>query len=110
MTHGEGSEKPRNEYRIQITGLPTSYFEPEIRGKTLILGWWDKVGVFAGFDYNKHSGMLGSSPSIQIREQYLRNAHINGFSPCNKGNEEIVIAFKPSFFIGECQVNNDVVW
>jgi len=54
--------------------------------------------------------MLGSSPSIQIREQYLRNAHINGFSPCNKGNEEIVIAFKPSFFIGECQVNNDVVW
>lgn len=99
LTHGGGSARPRSEYRIQITGLPTSYFEPEIGGKTLILGWWDDVGVFAGFDYNKHSGLLGSSPSIQIREQYLRNAHINGFSACDKGNEEIAIAFKPSFFI-----------
>ncbi len=99
LTHGGGSARPRSEYRIQITGLPTSYFEPEIGGKTLILGWWDDVGVFAGFDYNKHSGLLGSSPSIQIREQYLRNAHVNGFSACDKGNEEIAIAFKPSFFI-----------
>ncbi|MEH1911436.1 MAG: HNH endonuclease [Nostoc sp.] len=99
LTHGGGSARPRSEYRIQITGLPTSSFEPEIGGKTLILGWWDEVGVFAGFDYNKHSGILGSSPSIQIREQYLRNAHINGFSACDKGNEEIAIAFKPSFFI-----------
>ncbi|GAB4327688.1 MAG: hypothetical protein OHK0047_13660 [Leptolyngbyaceae cyanobacterium] len=99
LTHGGGSARPRSEYRIQITGLSTNYFEPEIGGKTLILGWWDEVGVFAGFDYNKHSGILGSSPSIQIREQYLRNAHINGFSACDKGNEEIAIAFKPSFFI-----------
>ncbi|MBF2085322.1 HNH endonuclease [Thermoleptolyngbya sp. C42_A2020_037] len=99
LTHGGGSARPRSEYRIQITGLSTSYFEPEIGGKTLILGWWDEVGVFAGFDYNKHSGTLGSSPSIQIREQFLRNAHINGFSACDKGNEEIAIAFKPSFFI-----------
>lgn len=99
LTHGGGSARPRSEYRIQITGLSTDYFEPEIEGKTLILGWWDEVGVFAGFDYNKHSGILGSSPSIQIREQFLRNAHINGFSACDKGNEEIAIAFKPSFFI-----------
>jgi putative restriction endonuclease len=99
LTHGGGAARPRSEYRIQITGLPTRYFEPEIEGKTLILGWWDEVEVFAGFDYSKHSGILGSSPSIQIREQYLRNAHINGFSACDKGNEEIAIAFKPSFFI-----------
>lgn len=99
LTHGGGSARPRGEYRIQITGLSTNYFEPEIGGKTLILGWWDEVGVFAGFDYNKHSGVLGSSPSIQIREQYLRSAHINGFSACDKGNEEIAIAFRPNFFI-----------
>jgi len=99
LTHGGGMARPRSEYRIQITGLSTDYFEPEVDGKTLILGWWDEAEVFAGFDYNKHSGTLGSSPSIQIREQYLRNAHLNGFSACNKGNKEIAIAFKPSFFV-----------
>lgn len=99
LTHGGGVARPRSEYRIQITGLSNNYFEPEIWGKTLILGWWNEVGVFAGFDYNKHSGILGASPSIQIREQYLRNAHVNGFSTCNKGNEEIAITFKPNFFV-----------
>jgi putative restriction endonuclease len=99
LTHGGGAARPRSEYRIQITGLPTRSFEPEIGGKTLILGWWDDVEVFAGFDYDKHSGILGSSPSIQIREQYLRNAHLNGFSACDKGNEEIAIAFQPNFFV-----------
>jgi putative restriction endonuclease len=99
LTHGGGAKRPRNEYRIQITGLSTNYFEPELGGKTLILGWWDEAEVFAGFDYNKHSDILGSSPSIQIREQYLRNAHVNGFSICNKGNQEIAIAFKPNFLV-----------
>jgi putative restriction endonuclease len=64
----------------------------------LILGWWEKIGVFAGFDFNKHNGNLGASPSIQIREENLRNALINGFSPCDRGNGEITIAFRPDFF------------
>lgn len=94
-----GNNRPLDEYRIQPTGLPNQCFEPESSGYTLILGWWDGVGVFTGFDYGKHTGILGTSSSLQIREQYLRNAHINGFSACDKGNEEIAIAFKPSFFI-----------
>lgn len=99
LTHGGGKARPRSEYRIQITGLASRSFEPELDGKTLILGWWDDVEVFAGFDYEKHSGVFGASPSIQIREQYLRDAHLNGFSACNKGNGEIAVAFKPNFFV-----------
>jgi putative restriction endonuclease len=97
MTHGGGRLRPADEYRIQITGVLR--FEPEPEGKTLILGWWDEAGVFAGFDYRKHSGPLGASPSMQIREQFLREAYENGFSPCNKGNREIAIAFRPDFLV-----------
>ncbi|WP_447972815.1 HNH endonuclease [Nitrospira sp. Kam-Ns4a] len=96
LTHGGGAARPLDEYRIQITGV--ARFEPEPGGKTLILGWWDEAEVFAGFDYRKHSGLLGASPSIQIREAFLRDAYQRGFSPCDKGNREVAIAFKPSFF------------
>jgi putative restriction endonuclease len=101
LTHGGGAARPADEYRIQITGLPepsgSQEFFPEIGGKTLILGWWDDVGVFAGFDYNFHAGPLGKSPSIQIREDALQSAHINGFAPHNRGNGELAIAFRPGF-------------
>jgi putative restriction endonuclease len=97
LTHGGGAARPADEYRIQITGI--TRFEPDPEGKTLILGWWDEGRVFAGFDYRKHSGALGASPSIQIRERFLREAHQRGFSPCDKGNREIAIAFRPDFFV-----------
>lgn len=90
-----------DEYRIQITGA--DHFEQKEGEKTLILGWWGAVGVFAGFDFTKHTGKLGFSPSIQIREEFLRKALINGFSPCNKGNNEIAVAFRPDFFVNYIQ-------
>ncbi len=62
-----------------------------------------KIGVFAGFDYTKHTRKLGFSPSMQIREEFLRRALIKGFSPCDKGNNEIAIAFRPDFFVGYVQ-------
>jgi len=101
LTHGGGAARAPDEYRIQITGA--SHFEQHAGEKTVILGWWDSVGVFAGFDYAKHSGKLGFSPSIQIREESLRKALINGFSPCNKGNNEIAVAFRPDFFVNYIQ-------
>jgi putative restriction endonuclease len=97
MTHGGGAARPVDEYRIQITGI--DHFEPEPQGKTLILGWWGEAEVFSGFDFRKHAGHLGYSPSIQIREQYLRDAYEHGFAPCNKGNQELAIAFRPDFLI-----------
>lgn len=101
LTHGGGSARPKDEYRIQITGV--NHFEQNTGEITLILGWWGEVGVFAGFDYNKHIGKLGFSPSIQIREEFLRNALINGFSPCDKGNDEIALAFRTDFFVDYIQ-------
>jgi putative restriction endonuclease len=93
--------RPADEYRIQITGV--SRFEQRTNEKTLILGWWDSVGVYAGFDFQKHAGKLGYSPSIQIREDCLRKALLNGFSPCDKGNKEVAIAFRPDFFVSYVQ-------
>ncbi len=97
LTHGGGKARPKNEYRIQITG--TDHFDIKPGEKTLILGWWEEVEVFAGFDVRKHLGKLGFSPSIQIREEALHDAYVNGFAPCDKGNQEIAIAFRPDFFV-----------
>ena len=101
LTHGGGPARPKDEYRIQITGA--DHFIKNPGEKTLILGWWSNVGVFAGFDFTKHTGKLGSSPSMQIREEFLRKALLNGFSPCDKGNKEIAVAFRPDFFVGYVQ-------
>lgn len=97
LTHGGGAKRPKEEYRIQITG--TDQFLKKEGETTLILGWWSDMDVFAGFDFNKHTSKLGFSPSFQIREESLRKAYINGVSPCDKGNQEIAIAFRPDFFI-----------
>lgn len=101
VTHGGGSVRSATEYRIQVTGAVgpagLNKFIPEMGGKTLILGWWDKAGVFVGFDYARHSGSLGASPSMQIDEETLRAAHVSGFATHAKGNGEIAIAFRPNF-------------
>ncbi|CAN5216368.1 hypothetical protein BH18GEM1_BH18GEM1_15100 [soil metagenome] len=98
LTHGGGPVRPVDEYRIQITGIPNEvgFLAVDVE-KVLILGWWDEAGVFAGFDYQRHRGSLGSSPSIQIREEALRKAVINGFATHNKGSGEIALAFRPEF-------------
>lgn len=94
LTHG-GRNRPVDEWRIQVTGVER--FEPEIGGKTLILGWRDDIGVFAGFDFSHHRGDFGASPSIQIREAALNHALDHGFAVHNKGNGELSIGFRPDF-------------
>ena len=88
-----GQNRPKDEWRIQATGV--DHFEPEPDGKTLILGWQDEWEVFAGFDFSCHQGNLGYSPSIQLREAALHQAIVSGFAPHNKGNGELAIAFRP---------------
>ena len=97
LTHGGGSARPGDEYRIQVKVREA--FSEETGWTTLILGWWDEVGVFAGFDLRKHYGLPGWSSSIQIKEEALRDAYINGFAATDKGNQEIAMAFRPDFFI-----------
>jgi putative restriction endonuclease len=89
--------KPRNpdEYRIQVK---VDRFQQVSGQKTLVLGWSDDIGVFAGFDVRRHSGKLGYSSSIQVSLETLRKATINGISAHDKGNKEIAVAFLPEFF------------
>lgn len=95
LTHGGGAARPAHEYRIQITGVPR--FENPPGEKTLILGWSEDFEVFAGFDYRRHSGALGASPSMQISQDALRSAQMHGFAPSEKGNGETAIAFRSDF-------------
>jgi putative restriction endonuclease len=97
LTHG-GYPRDPNELRIQITGVD----EIELRegDRTLLLGWSEPLGVFAGFDATKHQiPMAGRSPSLQIRREALEKAGVNGFYPQSRGNDEIAVAFRPDFFI-----------
>ena len=95
ISHGGGKKRSPTEYRIQITGVTQFGLQPNAR--TLILGWWDEAGVFAGWDLRQHSGLLGSSPSMQIDESALRKATYAGFAPYTKSNSETALAFRPDF-------------
>jgi putative restriction endonuclease len=87
--------RPHNEYRIQVK---VDKIEREIGYVNLLLGWWEEGNVFAGFDIRKHETPAWSA-SIQIKEEALRAAYINGFATSDKGNEEIAIAFRKDFFV-----------
>ncbi|TQV83043.1 HNH endonuclease [Denitrobaculum tricleocarpae] len=100
LTFGGRASLP-NEWRIQVTGLPEiegrQRFVPEVGGKTAILGWCDDLRVFAAYDISRHSGPLGGSPSIQIRQPALESAHINGLAHQFKGEEEVAFAVKSAY-------------
>jgi len=95
ISHGGGRRRSANEFRIQVK---EPIIEQNENCKTLILGYYDLLKVFAGWDTSKHHAP-GYSASLQIREENLIQASITGFSPCNKGNGEIAVAFKPDFFV-----------
>ena len=45
-THGGGSARAKDEYRVQLTGVVPSAVEGEV---TLLLGWHSGYEVFVGF-------------------------------------------------------------
>lgn len=94
ISHG-GKNRPDDEYRIQVTGVKN--FDPIAGASNLVLGWWDTIGVFGGWDIKQHAGSLGASPSLQIIEGALRKALQTGFAPYVKENNETAIAFRPDF-------------
>jgi len=106
LSHGGGAKRPKDEYRIQITGI--SNFIQEEGKRTLILGYWDELNVFVGFDISKHSGKLGTSPSLQIRESAIHKALLNGIATYDKDNAEIAVAFKPEYIID--YINDIAKW
>jgi putative restriction endonuclease len=100
ITHG-GRKRSADEYRVQVTGVPS--IEQQAEYKTLILGYWDEQGVFAGWDVNFHAGPSSFSPSLQIREQYLITAAQNDFAVCPKDQGELAVAFSSSFLLTYCR-------
>lgn len=94
LTHGGGSARPVDEYRIQLTSVtPPLPENPD--GPTLMLGYDPGTKCFAGFDLRKHRDFSLRSPSIQININALRNAVRDGFTFVRKGNDEIAIGFRP---------------
>jgi len=96
ISHGGGRARAANEYRIQFKEPLVAV---ESGFKTLILGYYETLNVFAGWDMTKHLGAPGYSASFQIKQENLEKASMYGFSPCDKGNGEIAVAFRPNFFV-----------
>jgi putative restriction endonuclease len=95
-THGGGSARAADEYRVQLTGVVPNINPGET---TLLLGWHDGYGVFVAFDINKHVGQSSHSPSIQVKEDTLANAHQHAFSIYKRQNKEIAVAFRRELFV-----------
>lgn len=95
-THGGGAARRVDEYRIQLTGAVPDVLPGE---KTLLLGWHEGYGVFAAFDVTRHIRQTSSSPSIQVGQSALLNAHTHTFASYKRGNDEVVIAFRPEYLV-----------
>lgn len=101
LTHGGGAARPKDEYRIQLTGVqPPLPLNPD--GPTILVGYEPNLGCFAGFDLSKHRQFSVNSPSIQIPITTLHEALQHGFSFVTKGNDEIAIGIRPDQFLAYC--------
>lgn len=107
LTHGGGAARPRDEYRIQLTGVaPPLVLNPD--GVTVLIGYEPNLNCFAGFDLSKHETFSRRSPSIQININALRSALRDGLTFARKGNDEIAIAFRPDHILSYA-VNSDAL-
>lgn len=102
VTHGGGPARAPDEYRIQITGVPSIEVSPP--SKTLLLGWDDRYKVFVGFNATRYRS-FGASPSLQVKEGILSKAADEGMAlqPKEKdqaGNVlEVAVAFRAEYLI-----------
>ncbi|MBI1785198.1 HNH endonuclease [Candidatus Sumerlaeota bacterium] len=94
-THG-GKHRAEDEYRVQLTGVVPAAEKGET---TLLLGWHEGYRVFVGFDIRKHKGQASASPSIQVKEGSLLNAHNHAFAAYDRANGEIAVCFRPEFIV-----------
>lgn len=97
LTAGGRSGTRPFERRIQPTGL-NGRFKASTGMRTLILGWSDEAEVFAAFDYQYHSGAIGSSSSIQTDIHALEAAANDGLGIGAKASGELSIAIRPDMF------------
>lgn len=97
---GPPGVRPEDEFRIQLT----SVVPPIITSHdfaTVLLGWHERLEVFAGFDVSRRPQRWGASPSVQIRGSALREAARRGFGvhPRATAGRELAVAFSPECFM-----------
>lgn len=93
VTHGGGERRPASEYRIQIANLPPPTSDPP-GSVRLVLGWFEDLSVFAGFDAARHFKEGPSPSSVQVSLATLIRAHELGFATQTKGDDDVVCAFQ----------------
>ncbi len=93
LTHGGRSNLP-NELRIQMTGVE-SPLQKNASGPTLLLGFHQDTGIFAGFDPDRHTHFTTGSPSVQVSLDCIHQALQNGLAFARKSSDEIVVCFRP---------------
>lgn len=97
LTHGGRRTLP-DEYRIQMTSV-TSPLQINPGGYTALLGYFPDLGMFAGFDLEKHRTFTTGSPSIQIDINAIHVALQNGWSFHTKTNDEIAVGIRPDLLL-----------
>lgn len=95
------SEGSGNEYSMDIEDLERCSMSTA--NGSMLLGWWDQARVFAGFNTKKHLVTPEKSTFVHVAEGALREAYLYGFSPWLSGKRELVLAFRPDFFMTYAQ-------
>ncbi len=93
LTHGGRPNLP-DEYRIQMTTV-ASPLELNPNGYTALLGYEPNIGVFAGFDIERHRTFTPGSSSVQADLNCLHAALQHGFGFDRKTNDEIAVGVRP---------------
>lgn len=83
-----------NEYRIQMTTV-RSPLSLNPNGLTVLLGYEQDSGVFAGFDFRRHRTFTEGSASVQTDLPIVRAAIQSGLSFHRKSNAEIAVGVRP---------------
>lgn len=97
LTPGGRAQLP-NEYRIQMTGV-RSPLRLNLKGPTLLLGYYPETGYFAGFDLERHHEFTEGSPSVQISITALEEARGKGLALALKENAEVAIGIRPDHLL-----------
>ncbi|MGK0722499.1 HNH endonuclease [Leucobacter sp. W1478] len=98
-THGGGSHRAADEFRIQITGHVPETISGE---QTIILGWSAEFNVFVGWDSNFHIDRRASSPSLQVRADTMKAASTDGIAAARRGSGDVVVAVRPELLAAYC--------
>ena len=97
LTHGGRARLP-GEYRIQMTTVD-SPLALNPNGYTVLMGYDPNLGVFGGFDLERHQTFTAGSPSVQISLAALQDALQNGLSFTTKDNQEVAVGIRPDQFL-----------